>query len=104
MGEEKGLERRAGAQRSFKTVLRSLDLITRQWEANERLCQDNEIIGFKSQSLFLISEEDCVVIMQDRVQRINYNLWKQSMRQKKLGVQHISNEGREAQDVCWVQY
>lgn len=47
-------------------------MITRQWEANEGLCQDNEIIGFKSQSLFLISEEDCVVIMQDRVQRINY--------------------------------
>lgn len=73
MGEEKGLERRAGAWRSFKTVVRSLDLITRQWEANEGLCQDNEIVGFKTQVLFLISEEDCIV-MQEGVQRTNYEI------------------------------
>lgn len=43
MREEKGLERRAEAWRPFKIVVRSLDLVIRQWEANRGLCQDNEI-------------------------------------------------------------
>lgn len=61
MGEEKGLERSIEAWRSVKTVVRNLDLIARQWEANGGFCQDDKIIGFKFQRLFLISGRKVIV-------------------------------------------